>query len=147
MRISFCLLLAVAALALAGCGGGGGGDEASGDTTGATTTETTETTETIRTETEEGAPEAPNTAICREVASTSSELNIAASNGDFATVVKRYTILVPEFPASLQPKVKTLIAGYQKIANDPNQYGVLDTSPYKDALEAVNAYTAKTCGN
>jgi hypothetical protein len=148
VRTTLCLLLAAAALVLAGCGGGGG-SEASGDTTGTTTTETTttETTEVVTTETEEGAPEAPDTAICREVASTSSELNIAASNGDFATVVKRYNVLLPEFPASLQPQVKTLIKGYEKIVADPNQYGVLDTSPYQEARAAVDAYTAKNCGN
>ena len=146
MRISICLLLAALALALAGCGGGSG--EASPDTTD-TTVETTDTaTETVEpTITEEGAPEAPDTAICQEVANTSSQLNIAASNGDFATVVKRWKVLLPEFPASLQPKVQTLIEGYEKVAADPNQFVILDQSPYKDAREAIDAHTASTCGN
>ena len=136
------LFLAIAAT-VAGCGGGGG--EAAGTDAPETTTETGGGTDTSGGPTDQPAPLGPDTKLCREVSSTSSELNIAASNGDFTTVAKRWKAVQPEFPVDLQPQVDTLVEGYGKVAADPNQYSVLGTSPYKEAVDAVNTYTESAC--
>jgi hypothetical protein len=142
LRIVLGLLFLVIAAAVAGCGGGG---ETTGADAGETTTETAGETDTTEGPVDELAPSGPDTVLCREVTSTSSELNIAASNGDFATVAKRWKELQPEFPADVQPHIDTVAEGYGKVAADPNQYSVLGTSPYKEALDAVNAHTGSAC--
>jgi len=137
------LLFLTIAAAVAGCGGGGG--EAAGTDAAETTTETAAETDTTEGPIDELAPAGPDTKLCREVTSTSSQLNIAASNGDFTAVAKRWKELQAEFPDDLQPQVDTIVEGYGKVAADPNQYSVLDTSPYKEALDAVNTYTGSAC--
>jgi hypothetical protein len=147
-------LLAVLALGLAGCGGGEpSADEAATETTASQTTTTTETTAAPETQpgnaepdsVDEDAPSGPKTKVCQEVLNQGSPLNIAASNGDFVTVVKRWTALKSGFPADVLPQLETLIEGYEKIAANPSNYGLLDTSPYKEAFAAVNAWTATAC--
>jgi hypothetical protein len=142
VAVGFCVL--VAAATVAGCGGSG---EASGgaDTTPAVT-ETSTDTSTTEGPVDELPPAGPDTPLCREVTSTSSELNLAASNGDFTAVAARWEALRTEFPADLQPEVDTIVDGYGKVAADPGQYSVLETSPYKEALEAINAHTGSVCG-
>lgn len=141
-RIVLGLLLLALAAAVAGCGGGG---EAAGADGGETTTETVAATDTSEGPIDELVPVGPDTKLCREVTSTSSELNLAASNGDFSTVAKRWKELRAEFPDDLQPQIDTLAEGYGKVAADPTQYSVLETSPYKEALDAVNTYTGSNC--
>jgi len=143
LRIVLGLLFLAIAAAVAGCGGGGG--EEAGADGGETTTETVGETDTSEGPVDELAPVGPDTTLCREVTSTSSELNLAASNGDFATVAKRWRELQTEFPDDLQPHIDTLVEGYGKVAADPNQYSVLGTSPYKEAVDAVNTYTGSAC--
>jgi len=132
------LLLTLGAVA-AGCGGGGNGEAAGADTTTTTTTEATE--EPV----DETAPGGSSTILCQEITSTSSELNIAATNGDFATVARRWGELRPELPDELRPHVDTVVEGYTKVAADPTQYSILEAAPYKDALDAIHAHTGSTC--
>lgn len=132
------LLLAVAA-SLAGCGGGGGGT-AAGDTTA-----TEATTDTTEEPADGGAPAGTDTTLCQEITSPSSELNIAATNGDFTAVAKRWKELQVEFPDDLHPAIATVIEGYGKVAADPNQYSLLGTSPYKEAIDAIHVYTGANC--
>jgi hypothetical protein len=141
-RIVLGLLLVAIAAAVTGCGGGG---EAAGTDAAETTSETVPETDTDEGPIDELAPVGPDTKLCREVTSTSSQLNIAASNGDFTGVAKRWQELQAEFPDDLQPHIDTLVEGYGKVAADPNQYSVLGTSPYKEAVDAVNTYTGSAC--
>ncbi len=142
-RVVVGLLLLVLTASAAACGGGGGGEAAGGDVT--TTTATTATGSDDAGPVDQDAPSGTDTKLCREVTSTASELNLAASNGDFAAVAKRWQELRAEFPADLQPTVDTVVEGYGKVAADPNQFSVLDTSPYKEALDAIHAHTGATC--
>ncbi len=144
------LLLAVLALGLVGCGGGGSEGSGGEDTT-ATETETTETeTETEGSTTGSTIPDTDgsyggNDPICKAVTNTSSPLNIAASNGDFATVSAEWTKLAADAPAEVKADIETIAEGYGKIATDPAGFGVMDTEPYKTAFESVNTWTGANC--
>jgi hypothetical protein len=149
------LLLAVLALALAGCGGGGsegsGGEETTATVTETTVTDTETDTETGGTTTGESTIEETDGSyggddpICKAVTNSSSPLNIAASTGDFATVSAEWAKLAADAPAAVKADVETVAEGYGKIATDPAGFGVMDTEPYKSALESVNGWTAVNC--
>ena len=146
------LLLAVLALVLVGCGGGGS-DSASGETTETTVEETTTTTETDGTETGGGSTTIPdtdgsyqgNSPICKAVTNTSQPINFAASTGDFETVANEWETLAADAPAAVKPSIETIVEGYRKIDEDPAGFGVMDTEPYKGALEKVHSWTGTNC--
>ena len=115
------------------------------------TTETTETTETGDSTT--GGSTIPdtdgsyqgNSPICKAITNTSHPINFAASTGDFETVANEWEALAADAPAAVKPSIETIVEGYRKVDEDPAGYGVMDTEPYKGALEKVHAWTGTNC--